>query len=182
MIILGIDPGSVLLGYGAIDCRGNSIQLIEYGVIKAKLIQEEYLKRLEEIHVRVGEIVERVKPEIVVFESMFYHKNVQTLIKLAQARAVAILAVSSRKIDLIEYSPMEIKKSVTGKGNASKQQVQFMVRNILKISETPEFYDSTDALAIAITHSYKQGLSPQHNKRVRSWSDFINQNPERVIK
>ncbi|MGB9702702.1 MAG: crossover junction endodeoxyribonuclease RuvC [Candidatus Kapaibacteriota bacterium] len=182
MKILGIDPGSVLLGYGAIDCRGNSIQLIEYGVVKAKLIQEEYLKRLEEIHLRVGEIIDRVQPDIVSFESMFYHKNVQTLIKLAQARAVAILAVTSRKIDIIEYSPMEVKKSVTGKGNASKQQVQFMVRNILKISETPEFYDSTDALAIAITHSFKQSSTTQNAKRIRNWNDFVNQNPDRVIK
>ncbi len=180
MIILGIDPGSVLLGFGAIKSQGSSISLLEYGVIKAKLIQEEYNKRLLEINFKVSQIIQRIKPDVVAFETMFYHKNAQSLIKLAQARAAAIIAVANYNIEIIEYAPMEIKKSVSGRGNASKQQIQFMVRNILNISETPEFFDATDALAIAITHFYKQGTAG-NKKRIRSWSDFVTKNPDRII-
>lgn len=182
MRILGIDPGSVLLGYGAIESRGNSLQLIEYGVVKAKLIEEEYYKRLNEIFLHVGKIIDRVKPEVMSFETMFYHKNAQSLIKLAQARAAAILAAVERKLEIIEYTPREVKKSVSGKGTASKQQVQYMIRTILKIEEKPEFFDATDALAIALCHYYKQGKTGSSNNKVSSWSDFIERNPERVVK
>lgn len=181
MKILGIDPGSVLLGFGAIESRGNSLSLIEYGVVKAKLIEEDYYKRLNEIFIHVGKIIDRTQPDVMSFETMFYHKNAQSLIKLAQARAAAVLAAVSRNIEIIEYTPREVKKSVSGRGTASKQQVQFMIRTILKIEEKPEFYDATDALAIALCHHYKQGKAEGNNK-IRSWSDFIEHNPTRILK
>ncbi|OGU58723.1 MAG: crossover junction endodeoxyribonuclease RuvC [Ignavibacteria bacterium GWF2_33_9] len=181
MKILGIDPGSVLLGYGAIESRDNSLVVIEYGVVKAKLIEDDYYKRLNEIFIHVGKIIERVSPDVMSFETMFYHKNAQSLIKLSQARAAAVLAAVSRNIEIIEYSPKEVKKSVTGNGNASKQQVQYMIQSLLKIEEKPKFLDSSDALAIALCHFYKQGNSTGKNNKVKSWGDFAKQNPDRVV-
>jgi len=182
MIILGIDPGSVVLGYGSIQSSGKSAQLVEYGVIRPKLKQNDFNLRLLEIFNDLTKVFNRVKPDLVSIEKMFYHKNAQSLIKLAQARAITILVTSQNKVPIVEYSPREVKKSITGRGNASKQQVQFFVKNLLSISETPEFYDVTDALAIALCHHLKSKDSLDNSgKSVKSWNDFIQQNPDRII-
>lgn len=182
MIILGIDPGSVLIGYGAVSVEGKTLSLIEYGVVKAKLIENEYNKRLSEIYTQINKLIDRVTPNIISLETMFYHKNAQSLIKLSQARAAVIISAINKNIDIVEYSPREVKKSVAGRGNSSKQQVQFMVRETLHISETPEFFDCTDALALAICHFYKQSPSQSNNSKVKSWADYASQNPDRIIK
>lgn len=184
MILLGIDPGSVVLGYGAIQSLGKSSKLMEYGVIRPKLKQEEFNLRLLEIYEDLSKVIKRVQPDVVSIEQMFYHKNAQTLIKLAQARAITILVAAQNKIPIVEYSTREVKKSVTGRGSASKQQVQFFVKSLLSISETPEFYDVTDALALALCHHLKADynhISVSH-KRIKSWSDFIQHNPDRILK
>jgi crossover junction endodeoxyribonuclease RuvC len=178
MIILGIDPGSIICGYGVVEKLGRNITLIEYGIIKAKKIHDDLNLRIKEIYLRLQNVCERCKPDCSGFESMFYSKNVQSLIKLSHARSAAILAAVMNDIPISEYSPREVKKSITGYGNASKQQVQYMVRNILKIEETPEFFDATDALAVAICHAVRSNSLKQGN---RSWKDFIEQNPHKVI-
>jgi crossover junction endodeoxyribonuclease RuvC len=179
MIVLGIDPGSIICGYGVIEKTGNELSLVEYGVIHAKKKEEHLPLRLKEIYSRLEKVIERTSPEYSAFESMFYSKNVQSLIKLSHARAVAVLAAAMRDIPVFEYSPREVKKAVTGNGNASKEQVQFMVRTLLKIEETPEFFDATDALAVAICHAIR---SNGFHKASSSWEEFIRQNPDRIIK
>ena len=179
MRVLGIDPGSVICGYGVIESQNSKLYLVEYGVIKAKKINDSIHIRLKEIYKRLNVVIERTKPDLAAFESMFYSKNAQSLIKLSQARAAAILSAVMFDIDITEYSPREVKKSITGNGNAGKQQVQFMVRTLLSIEETPEFFDSTDALAVAICHVNKNKLP---GSKSSSWGDFIKNNPNRVVK
>ncbi len=179
MRILGIDPGSVICGYGIIEKQVNSLSVVEYGVIKAKKAHVLIPDRLKEIFLRLTKVIERTKPDISAFETTFYSRNVQSLTKLSHARAAAMLAVSMKNINISEYSPREVKKSVTGKGAASKEQVQFMVKTILKINETPEFFDVTDALAVALCHS----LRTEHSeKSSNSWKDYIKKHPERIAK
>jgi len=177
--VLGIDPGSVICGYGVIEKKKNSLYVVEYGVIKAKKAHDELPYRLREIYQRLIQVVERCKPDVAAFESTFYSKNAQSLLKLAHARASAMLAAAMNDIPIAEYSPKEVKKSVTGKGSASKEQVQYMVKTLLNIKETPEFYDVTDALAVAICHCMKSEIP---TKKGGSWEEFIKKNPNRIAK
>ncbi len=179
MIILGIDPGSVICGYGVVEKIGNEIRLIEYGVIEAKKINIEFNARLKEIFNRLKEVVERNKPDAAAFESIFYSKNPQSLIKLSHARAVAVLTCALADLPIAEYSAREVKKSVTGRGAAGKEQVQFMVKTLLNIKETPQFFDATDALAVAICHSVRYNATSGNST---NWSDFIKNKPEMVYK
>ena len=178
MRVIGIDPGSVICGYGVVDMEGSSFKLVEYGVIKAKIQSDDFNGRLKILNDSVDRIIKRTNPDISAFETIFHAKNVQSLVKLSHARAAAILSASHNKIPIFEYSPNEIKKSVTGKGKAAKEQVQFMVKKILNIDETPGFLDSTEALAIAICHCLKQGNS--NTKKVSNWSQFAKDNPDRI--
>lgn len=148
MIILGIDPGSIICGYGVIESESGRLSLVEYGIIKAKKKEEQYPLRLKEIFNRLQAVIERTLPDETAIESAFFSKNVQSLIKLSQARAVAMLASTLMEIPLIEYSPREVKKSVTGNGNADKVQVQYMVKKMLNIDENPAPASSTWKLAI----------------------------------
>jgi crossover junction endodeoxyribonuclease RuvC len=177
--IIGIDPGSILCGFGVIDKTKGKITVIEQGIIKAGKFNKNLHIRLKEIYSRLFQVVERTKPDTAAFESLFYSKNPQSLMKLSHARAAAILAVVNNGIPLREYSPREVKKAVTGNGNASKEQVSYMVKSILEIKETPEFFDVTDALAVAICHAYRAN-TPDSN--AKSWAEFIEMNPNRVIK
>jgi crossover junction endodeoxyribonuclease RuvC len=178
MIVLGIDPGSLLCGYGAVRKENNKIELLEYGVINLKKISPDLPLRIKELHTRIEQVVLRCNPSAVSMETIFYAKNVQSIIKLAHARGVAMLSPAIHNIDIFEYSPKEIKKSVTGKGSASKEQVQFMIKSILKIDETPEFFDATDALAIALCHCYRSSIT---SSKVRNWKEFLENNPGRII-
>ncbi len=179
MRIIGIDPGSIICGYGIVEKQGRDILLIEYGVVEAAKQHKNIAMRLRTIFNRLEQVVERTLPDELAIESLFHAKNVASLIKLAHARSAAILPCILRDIPVVEYSPREVKRSVTGNGNAGKEQVQYMVRTILKIEETPEFFDATDALAVAIGHVYKRN-SPQSSSR--SWKEFIEQHPDRIVK
>ena len=178
-IILGVDPGSRICGYGVIIKESNNIQLLEYGVVKVNLKNESFNSRLKEIFERLNQVIERTKPKYAAFESLFFAKNVQSLVKLSHARAVAILSAVESDLSISEYSPREIKKSVTGNGNASKEQVQYMVKTLLNITETPQFFDATDALAVAICHSLRSSTHTHSNK---TWKEFIEQNPDRLVR
>lgn len=180
MIIIGIDPGSVLCGYGVIKKNKNTFEVIEYGVIKAKKKSIILSERIKEIFFRLNSVIARNKPECSVFETMFYSKNAQSLIKLSHARSAAILSAAVNNVPIVEFSPREIKKSVTGNGNASKQQVQFMVKKILNIEETPEFYDVSDALATALCFYFKN-LNPLKSPKIKDWKEFIDKHPDRIL-
>jgi len=177
MRVLGIDPGSVICGYGVVEKQNNSLILIEYGVIHAKKKNETFPLRLKNIYERLEQVISRSLPDESAFETMFYSKNAQSLIKLSYARAAAMLAATLKEIPVAEYSPREVKKSVTGNGAAGKEQVRFMVKNILNIKEDHKFLDATDALAVAITHLQKMS-SP--TGKASSWKEFIKNNPDRI--
>lgn len=180
MRILGIDPGSVVCGYGVIEREGNVLSLVEYGVIEAKKQHQELPRRLEVIFERLGQVIERSLPDEAAIEQVFFAKNVQSLVKLSHARGVAMVTATLKQIPMAEYSALEVKRSVTGNGHASKEQVGFMVRSMLKIDETSKFYDATDALAVAITHALKR--SNTATKQSRSWKEFVDANPDRILK
>jgi crossover junction endodeoxyribonuclease RuvC len=174
---MGVDPGTLITGYGVIDSEGGKLTIVEYGVIRMK--QSESLPaRLGKIHVGLLEVIDRTAPDEFAIESAFYSKNVQSTLKLGHARGVSILAAVLRQIPTGEYAPREIKQSVTGNGNASKEQVEYMVRMLLKMDKPRDFFDETDALAIAICHGSKL-QRPRSN--VRSWKQFVEQNPERIV-
>lgn len=177
MIVLGVDPGSIVCGFGVIEKKGKLLFLVEYGVLQVKKKNEELPQRLKDIFLRLQSVIERTSPDASAFESVFYSKNAQSLAKLSHARGSAILAATMHDLPIAEYTPRVVKKAVTGNGNASKEQVQFMVKTLLKIEETPDFFDATDALAVAICHALR---TESPHKTAKSWSDWVRQNPERI--
>ena len=180
MIILGIDPGTLVTGYGVIETAstGSAMSVVEYGTIESKRIAS-LPKRLEAIFTRLSAVIERTTPDELAIESAFYHKNVQSTLKLGHARGVAMLAGVMKQVPSSEYAPREVKRAVVGNGNASKDQVEYMVRTILKLRETDrKLPDAYDALAVAITHATRSG--PKGTSAVKSWKDFVEQHPERV--
>lgn len=187
MRILGIDPGSVVCGYGVIDADGSKLTLVEYGVIAVKRRNLTFPERLRDIHERMNAVIERTKPDVCAMEKVFHAKNVLSIVQLAHARGVAMLSCAQAGHSPLEYTPMQVKRSVTGRGAATKEQVQHMVQAILKIDETPQFFDATDALAVAICHAVN-GKPPVPGKRSAStskrqaWKDFVTANPTRVRK
>lgn len=185
MRILGIDPGSVHCGYGVIDTDGSAMRLVEYGVISVKRRNNSFPKRLNDIHHRLSAVIERTQPEVCSMEKVFYAKNVLSIVQLSHARGVAMLACAQAGHEPVEYTPMQVKRSVTGRGAATKEQVQHMVRAILQIDETPEFFDATDALAIAICHAVNGGPPPAAKRggkvsKRTAWKDYVENNPSRV--
>ena len=177
MRILGIDPGSVVCGYGVIDADGSNLKVVEYGVVHVKRQSSSFPQRLREIHDRLEAVIQRSKPEQVAVEQVFFAKNVKSVVQLSQARGVALLACAQSGHDPIEYTPMQVKRSVTGRGNASKDQVSDMVMAILKIEETPEYHDATDALAVAICHALNgEPPTPILKKRTnnrKAWAEYV---------
>ena len=151
MIILGIDPGIAITGYGVIKTQGNSFKILEYGVIRSSK-QMETARRLQEIYQGVGKIIDLYKPETMAIEELFFNKNAKTALIVGQARGVAMLATYQRGVSVYEYTPLQVKQAVVGYGRAEKQQVQFMVKSILNLQEIPRPDDAADALAIAICH------------------------------
>ena len=150
-IILGMDPGTTTMGYGVIHVRKSSYELLQYGVIHLNKYRNHEIK-LKKIFERVLNIIDEFKPDEVAIEAPFYGKNVQSMLKLGRAQGVAMAAVLYRNIPIKEYAPKRIKQSVTGNGNASKEQVAGMLQNLLKFKDTPRLLDATDALAAAFCH------------------------------
>jgi crossover junction endodeoxyribonuclease RuvC len=185
MIILGIDPGSVVCGYGVIKAEGSLLLPVEYGAIALKRRTTSFPQRLHEIHTRLMAVLQRTNPEVCAIEKVFYAKNVLSIVQLAHARGVAMLACAQQGFDPVEYTPMQVKRSVTGRGAATKEQVQHMVQSILGISEQQKFFDATDALAVAICHAVNLGppkpLSPKRTQSKRNqWKEFVANNPDRL--
>ncbi|MHA7130947.1 crossover junction endodeoxyribonuclease RuvC [Algoriphagus namhaensis] len=179
-IILGIDPGTNLMGYGLIRTSGKNYEVIQYGVIQLKKYAGHELK-LKKIFERVSGIIEEFIPDSVALEAPFYGANVQSMLKLGRAQGVAMAAALSREIPITEYSPKKVKQSVTGNGNASKEQVAAMLQTLLNLKELPKHLDATDALAVAICHHFHEGRV-QTRGRSQGWKSFIEENPGRVKK
>jgi len=179
MRILGIDPGSIFCGYGVIDVEGKTLKVVEYGTIEVKKKADDINLRMKEIYERISNVIQRTQPDSASIEATFYAKNAQSLIKLTMARSAALLAIINSGITVNEYSVKEVKRSVTGRGAASKEQVSFMMQKLLNIKEDTDFFDTTDALAIAVCHSNNINNSFKNQK---SWKQFIKENPDKVLK
>lgn len=179
-IILGIDPGTNVMGFGILGIRARKPALLDMGVWKMKASDSHYL-RLSQIYANVLGIVERYLPDELAIEAPFFGKNVQSMLKLGRAQGVAIAAALSRDIPITEYEPSKIKMAITGNGGASKEQVRELLRRILAIpQERLEVeLDATDALAAALCHFYESG-KPLRSAGPKSWKDFIAKNPDRV--
>lgn len=179
-IIMGIDPGSTVMGYGVLGVNGKNPEVIVMGVIQLNKIDGHY-RRLHRIYERVSGLVEQYHPDELAIEAPFFGKNVQSMLKLGRAQGVAMAAALSRDIPITEYAPLKIKQAVTGNGAASKEQVANMLRRILQIPQEnmPRLLDATDALAAALAHFYESG-KPQLPTGPKSWADFIAKNPSRV--
>ena len=178
MIILGVDPGTNITGYGLIEYTSNQFRRVTHGVIKlptSKSISE----KIEIIYAELDNILKIYKPDEFAIETAFYGKNVQSALKIGYARGVSLLAAIHNKIPASEYSPREVKKAVVGKGGASKDQVDFMVRAILNVKKIKFKPDESDALAIALCHAFR--LKAPTFKKSKSWKEFIAANPQRVI-
>ena len=153
-IILGIDPGTIVMGYGLITVNGNTITLLELGVLKPGKIKDSY-KKLQLIFNTVSGLITKYQPTDFAIEAPFFGKNVQSMLKLGRAQGVAIAAAMRHGLEVIEYSPKKVKQSVTGNGNADKEQVMKMLQTLLSFKENPKHYDATDALAVAICHHFQ---------------------------
>lgn len=177
-IILGLDPGTTVMGYGLVCVRGSKLELIQYGVIHLTKYEGHELK-LKKIFERVVSLVDEYHPDEVALEAPFYGKNVQSMLKLGRAQGVAMAAALSREVPIVEYAPKKVKQSVTGNGNASKEQVAKMLMTLLHIKEIPKLLDATDALAVALCHHFQNGVSKTSD---RSWESFLKKNPARLKK
>jgi crossover junction endodeoxyribonuclease RuvC len=177
--ILGVDPGTQVTGYGIIISDGNSIELVAVGSIHTEKFDDHY-DRLCCIYDRILEIVLAYKPQVLAIEAPFFGKNVQSMLKLGRAQGMAIAAALSQKIPIQEYSPKKIKQSITGNGNAAKEQVAAMLGHILKTDALPKQLDATDGLAAAVCHHFSLKGIPSAGKSYSGWEAFVKQNPKRV--
>lgn len=175
-IILGLDPGTNVMGYGVILAKGSSLKLLQFGVIRLSKFDAHEL-RLKKIFDRVLGLVDEFSPDEVALEAPFYGKNVQSMLKLGRAQGVAMSAALHREVPIVEYAPKKVKQSVTGNGNASKEQVAKMLMQIFALKELPKLLDASDALAVAVCHHYQKGGNASKTK---SWESFVKENPGRV--
>lgn len=178
-IILGIDPGTTIMGYGLIHVKGGKMELVVMGVLRLEKIPDHALK-LQRIFERVISLIDEYKPDELAIEAPFFGKNVQSMLKLGRAQGVAIAGALSRNLPICEYSPKKIKQSITGNGNASKEQVAAMLKSLLNFKEGPEFLDATDGLAAAVCHHFQK--KPGTAKKAYSgWKAFLADNPKKKV-
>lgn len=158
MKIIGIDPGIAIVGVGIVEFNNNKFKVIDYGAVTTtpKLTMPE---RLEVIYDSLGDIFDKHKPDAVAYEELFFNQNAKTAITVGQARGAAVLCAQVRKINIFEYTPLQVKQAVVGYGRADKKQVQQMVRMLLNLREVPKPDDVADALAIAICHGHSSHMS-----------------------
>ncbi len=174
-IVLGIDPGTTIMGYGLIHIKGNKMELIVMGVLRLEKVGDHALK-LQKIFNRVITLIDEYKPDELSIEAPFFGKNVQSMLKLGRAQGVAIAGALSRNLPIHEYSPKKIKQSITGNGNASKEQVAAMLKTLLTFKEGPEFLDATDGLAAAVCHHFQRKPGAA-TKTYTGWKSFLADNP-----
>lgn len=176
-IILGIDPGTNIMGYGIIKITNNNPTLLAFDSIQIK--SNNHAIKLQEIFNHCTKIISNYLPDEMAIEAPFYGKNVQSMLKLGRAQGVAIAAAIQRGIPIFEYQPRKIKQSITGNGNASKEQVAAILQSMLHFQELPKHLDATDGLAVALCH-YFQGKAIGNTEKTSSWKSFIQKNPDRI--
>lgn len=183
MRILGIDPGSISCGYGIVEVNSSRILVVDFGVIKPRTKSSEFafLSALKVLYDKVIFLINEFKIDEMAIETQFYHKNAQTLMKLTQARTSIELSAINSNLPVFEYSPREIKLSVTGKGNATKKSVRFMVNNLLQTNIEQKLNDASDALAVALCHLFKKGKIFHKTNSPRNWREFVEMYPSRII-
>lgn len=178
-IILGIDPGTTILGYGIVKETGKQLSLINLGVIKLNHLDDHGLK-LQRIFEKVSVLIEQYQPDCMALEAPFYGKNIQVMLKLGRAQGVAMAAALHKNIPIFEYAPRKIKQSVTGNGNAGKEQVAAMLKTLLKFDEAPQFLDATDGLAAAVCHAFQNQRATGSRGNYSGWTAFAKENADRL--
>jgi crossover junction endodeoxyribonuclease RuvC len=167
MVVLGIDPGLAIVGYGVVECGDNmKLRLIDFGTILTEA-GEEFPRRLLQISQGMERLIDMYAPDSVAFEELFFNKNVKTAIIVAQARGAAVAAARKKTAELYEYTPLQVKQAVTGYGRADKNQVQMMVKTLLKLSEIPRPDDAADAVAVAVCHAHSARTAGILDTRMR---------------
>ncbi len=182
-IILGVDPGTLIMGYSIIEVHSNTITVKEIDVLKLVGMKDNYL-RLQAIYDKITELITIYRPHEMAIEAPFFGKNVQSMLKLGRAQGVAIAAAMSSGIGVTEYSPKKIKQAISGNGNANKEQIWKMLQAILLLPDRPKYFDATDALAVAVCHHFQDkvpAIKPRmFKKKKSSWQEFIDINQHRV--
>jgi len=169
------------MGYGIIELHGNKMKLISLGVIQLDKFKDHALK-LKRIFEKTLSLIDEYKPDDMAIEAPFFGKNVQSMLKLGRAQGVAMAAGLYRGIPIIEYSPKKVKQSITGNGNASKEQVASMLQTLLNFNELPSYLDATDGLAVAVCHYFQNGKQAKGGKSFSGWKAFLAENPAKVVK
>jgi crossover junction endodeoxyribonuclease RuvC len=177
-IILGIDPGTNIMGFGILKIESRKPYLIAMGTINLQK-QDDHFVKLKKIFEETNCLIEKYAPDELAIEAPFYGKNIQSMLKLGRAQGTAIASALLHSIPIFEYAPRKIKMSITGQGNASKEQVAFMLQKMLGFTEMPEDLDATDGLAAAVCH-YFQNKVENTLAGAKSWKDFISKNPGRI--
>lgn len=177
--LIGVDPGTNILGFAIIECKGNKFQMLEMGVVHLKALEDPALK-LKKIFERLHSIIDNHLPQEMAIEAPFYGKNAQAMLKLGRAQGVAMAAAMTKNIPVTEYAPRKIKQAITGNGNATKEQVAAMLQQMIKMDLSNHYLDATDALGVAICHHYQSVGGFRSPSRKNSWSNFIKDNPDRL--
>ena len=177
-IILGMDPGTSIMGYGIVHVKNKKLHLVTMGVIHLSKLPE-HSDKLKRIFERTLQLIDTYNPDEFAVEAPFYGKNVQSMLKLGRAQGVSMAAALYRDIPIMEYAPRKIKQSITGNGNASKEQVAAMLKSLLKIEEMPKHLDASDGLAAAVCH-YFQGGAGTGEKKYSGWESFVKNNPKKA--
>ena len=177
-IILGIDPGTTIMGYGIIHIKGNKMEMITMGVLHLSKLNS-HADKLKRIFERTLVLIDEYKADEMALEAPFFGKNVQSMLKLGRAQGVAMAAGLYRDIPIFEYAPKKIKMSITGQGTASKEQVAAMLKSLLKIKEMPKHLDASDGLAAAVCHYFQNGKISS-GKSYSGWGSFLKDNPDRL--
>jgi len=178
-IILGIDPGTNVLGYSIIETDVRNFKMLAMGIIHLQKLPDAY-EKLKRIYTGLETIIKAYHPNEMAVEAPFFGKNVQSMLKLGRAQGVSIAAAMVAGVPVTEYSPKKVKQSITGNGNASKEQVSAMLLTVMKIDRKPKYFDATDALAVAVCHYYQKGSLKSAGKKFSGWGDFVANNPARV--
>lgn len=178
-IILGVDPGTVVLGYGLLSIKGKNLSLINLGILRLNQY-ENHPDRLKKIFEKIDFLIKEYKPDEMAIEAPFFGKNVQSMLKLGRAQGVCMAAALNRNIPIEEYSPKKIKQSLTGNGNASKEQVAEMLKRLLNFNELPDYLDATDGLAAAVCHHFQGGIGHNNKSKSGSWKAFVSANPNKL--
>ncbi|HAH25905.1 MAG TPA: crossover junction endodeoxyribonuclease RuvC [Prolixibacteraceae bacterium] len=176
--ILGIDPGTNVMGYGLIEVVDNKPRILQVGVIKTTGTIDHY-EKLRRIFDRTVLLLDDLQPDELAIESPFFGKDIQAMLKLGRAQGIVMGLALSRNIPVSEYAPLKVKQSITGMGRAAKEQVAFFLKNMFSLNELPKELDATDAVAVAVCH-YLQMRNPVTKSGIKSWGDFVKKNPDRV--